>query len=388
MTFCLMIVTSYLTSSLINLVNVPIALAIGTSGYSIYAAGLYLSSKTDGAVTWLVLVGAAACGISAGFFWSTEGAVILSYPESDRKGRYISYWLMYRVMGQLVGGAINLGLNVNDSEAGSLAPNTFIVFVVLQCLAPFVALLLSKPHQVQRRDRTPVQMNLTGSIRSECIAVWRLITKREVLLLLPMIWQTTFSESLVFTMNAEYFTVRSRALGSFLSAIVAVIGNYLLGFFLDWKKISINRRGKCAFLLVYVLQGAWWIYSLVILNNLHRNPPAEAFDWSNQGPFARHFALFIVQILGFNMMYEYTYWIMSALSPENSPELVRLASIVRGVESAGQALSYGVNATSWRLDAVAGLNFGFYGICLLPAWSVIRHVGLNIDKNGHVVGQV
>ena len=41
-----------------------------------------------------------------------------------------------------------------------------------------VALLLSKPHQVQRRDRTPVQMNLTGSVRSECIAVWRLITKR------------------------------------------------------------------------------------------------------------------------------------------------------------------------------------------------------------------
>lgn len=77
-------------------------------------------------------------------------------------------------------------------------------------------------------------------------------------------------------------------------------------------------------------------------------------------------------------MYELTYFIVASNNNDGG-DTVRLASIVRGVESAGQALSYGINATSWRLDAVAGLNFGFYGLCLLPAWLVIRNIGILPD---------
>lgn len=42
------------------------------------AAGLYLN-KVHGTI-WLVLFGATTCGISAGIFWSVEGAIILGYP--------------------------------------------------------------------------------------------------------------------------------------------------------------------------------------------------------------------------------------------------------------------------------------------------------------------
>lgn len=98
-----------------------------------------------------------------------------------------------------------------------------------------------------------------------------------------MIWQTTFSESLTGTYAATYFTVRSRALGSFLSAVVASLGNYALGFFLDSKRLSVNKRCKSAFLFVYACQGGWWIFSLVVLNRLHENKPAEPFDWASAG---------------------------------------------------------------------------------------------------------
>lgn len=378
MTFVLMIFTSWGTSSLINLTSVPIALAIGTSGYSIYAAGLYLSSKTAGQVTWLVLVGAAACGVSAGFFWSTEGAVILSYPERNRIGRYVSYWLMFRVLGQLLGGAINLGLNAQNGQKGMVSTQTYAVFIALQCLAPFVALTLSRPEKVQRHDGTRVVLNLRGSVRSELLAVWRLLCQRRVAMLLPMIWQTTFSESLTGTYAVLYFTVRSRALGSFLSAIVASLGNYALGFFLDWRKISINRRSKWAFAAVYGMQGGWWIFAIVLMRRLHDNPPERGFDWSNQSGFSVHFALYIMLQLGFNLMYELTYWTVAGINDDGG-ETVRLASIVRGVESAGQALSYGINSTSWRLDAVAGLNTGFYAVCLVPAGMVISKIGLLQD---------
>lgn len=180
-----MIFTSWATSSLINLTSVPITLSIGTTGYAVYAAGLYLSTKTAGTTTWLVLVGAACCGISAGFFWSTEGAVILSYPEKDRLGRYVSYWLMFRVLGQLVGGVINLALNYSAAQAGSISLETYGVFIALQCLGPLVALTLSRPEKVQRKDGTKVVLNLEGSVKSELKAVGKLLCRREVALLLP-----------------------------------------------------------------------------------------------------------------------------------------------------------------------------------------------------------
>ncbi|CAO1613788.1 unnamed protein product [Sympodiomycopsis kandeliae] len=367
-TFVLMIFTSYLTSSLINIVGVPIALSIGAAGYAPYAAGLYLSSKTNGDVTWLVLVGATLCGLSAGVFWSTEGAVILSYPERHNVGKYVSYWLMFRVLGQLIGGAINLGLNADNNAKGSIATNTYIVFIVIQCLGPAVALLLSSPHKVQRKDRTPVKLNLEGSVKSECLAVARLLCRKEVYLILPLIWTATFSESLTSTYNVTYFTVRSRALGGFLSAILAMIANYILGFYLDWQKFSINTRGKSAFITVYTLVGATWIAAIVAMNWLHRHPPAEPLDWSVQWSFAGRFALYLFLQISFNVQYQICYWIAQGIN-NDAGQITRLASIVRGVESAGQALSYGLNATTWRLDAVASLNFGFWCLAVVPAWN-------------------
>ncbi|CAG8973965.1 hypothetical protein HYALB_00010085 [Hymenoscyphus albidus] len=38
---------------------------------------------------WLVLVGAVTCGVSAGLFWASEGAVALGYPESSKRGKYL-----------------------------------------------------------------------------------------------------------------------------------------------------------------------------------------------------------------------------------------------------------------------------------------------------------
>lgn len=373
-----MIFTSYFTSSLINVVGVPRTLSIGAAGYAPYAAGLYLSSKTNGDVTWLVLVGATLCGLSAGIFWSCEGAVILSYPERTNVGKYVSYWLMYRVLGQLIGGAINLGLNAKSNAKGSLSTNTYIVFIVIQVLGPLVALTLSSPHKVQRKDRTPVKLNLTGSFKSECKAVAKLICRKDVYLLLPLMWTATFSESLTGTYNVTYFTVRSRALGSFLAAIVAMISNYVLGFFLDWQKISINARSKAAYFTVYTLAGAIWVSAIVAMNWLHRHPPAEPLDWSFQRPFAGRFALYLLLQVSFNIQYQFVYWIAQALN-DDAGEITRLASIIRGTESAGQALSYGINSTTWRLDAVASLNFGFWVVSVIPAWFVVKKAGILED---------
>lgn len=345
------------------------------TGYAPYAAGLYLNSVNG--TQWLIILGAALCGISAGTFWSVEGSIALGYPERLKQARYISYWLMFRVLGQLLGGIINLALNYNDSEKGSISTNTYLVFVVLQCLGPFCAMLLSPPHKVQRTDKTPVYLHIESSTRRELILMCKTITKPQVLLLLPIIWQSTWSEALIGTYAVNYFTVRSRALGSLLSAITASLSNYILGFFLDWKKPSINTRAKSSFIVIYGLQAGWWAWAIYIMHKYHNTTPKPTFDWTTPG-YGEGFGAYIFLQIGFNVMYELNYWVIGNIS-EDPAEIIRLASIVRGVESAGQCVSYGVNSTSWRLDAVAGLNAAQWAVSILPAWLVIRKIGVLDD---------
>lgn len=56
-----------------------------------------------------MLFGAALCGISAGIFWATEGALILGYPEARKRGVALAIWLGFKSGGQILGGAINVG---------------------------------------------------------------------------------------------------------------------------------------------------------------------------------------------------------------------------------------------------------------------------------------
>lgn len=231
-------------------------------------------------------LGAALCGISAGFFWSTEGAIALSYPERNKQGVYLSYWLMFRVGGQLLGGIINLGLNADRSQEGSVGTNTYLVFIALQACAPFVAMLLSPPNKVQRKDGSPVYLNVESNLKREVKNMFKLLCNQKILFLLPLIWMGTFSEALTSTYAVTYFSVRSRALGSLLSAVVSALANYLLGLFIDTKKLNLNQRAKIIFFGVYVvLQGTWWGLSIWLMNKYHETDPKPSFDWETPVSF-------------------------------------------------------------------------------------------------------
>lgn len=73
-----------------NAIGFRYTLSLGSIGYPLYAAGLYLNNRTG--ATWLVYFGSVTCGISAGLFWSVEGAIATGYPEQHKRGRYIATW--------------------------------------------------------------------------------------------------------------------------------------------------------------------------------------------------------------------------------------------------------------------------------------------------------
>lgn len=128
--FSLMTITCLLGSVLINRIGFRYTLALGTTGYVLYSAALYQNNRHG--TVWFIYFGSAACGITAGLFWAAEGAIMLSYPPPENRGKYLAYWLAYRNSGAILGGAINLGFNYSGKRLGKLDWRTYIVFVVLR----------------------------------------------------------------------------------------------------------------------------------------------------------------------------------------------------------------------------------------------------------------
>ncbi|KAI0729071.1 major facilitator superfamily domain-containing protein [Fomitopsis betulina] len=373
LTFSLMVLTCYFSSVLVRFIGIKWTLIMGTTGYAPYAAGLYTNNRFGN--EWLVLLGAALCGLSAGIFWTSEAAIALSYPEPYNQGRFLGLWLTFRVGGQVLGGAINLGINAKRDEAGSVSYYVYLVFIALQALAPFAGLLLNRPEQVERKDGVPVRLQITGSPLVELKEMATLFFSKNFLLIVPLISQAVYSEAVTFTYQSLWFTVRVRALGSFLSGIVALLAGNLLGAFLDYTKLKLHTRARWAFFVIFGLQGAWWIWATILVTDFRKTQPT--YDWVDPG-FAKGFALFLFLIIGFQIQYLYLYFIVGKLAGSEA-EVVRIAGLLRGTESAAQAISYGLN--SLPLFAEVGgvyLNFGLWAISLFPAWLVIRQIGYTL----------
>ncbi|OIW24554.1 MFS general substrate transporter [Coniochaeta ligniaria NRRL 30616] len=370
LTFCLMVVSCYFSSVLVHYIGIKGALMFGTIGYAPYAAGLYTNNRFG--IEWLTLLGAALCGISAGVFWSAEAAIAIAYPEPWNRGKALGYWLTYRLSGQILGGAINLGLNADNNEAGKVSYTVFLVFIGLQASGPFVALLLNKPEKVQRRDGKKVDLSITQHPWHEIKTTTRLFFGKKFLLIVLFIGQAVFAEAVFFTYLSLWFSVRARALGSFLSGIVAVISGNLLGAWLDRTKVPLKTRARSSFWAIATLQGGWWIWATVLVSRFRNTLPT--YDWSSDH-FGSAFGVFLFLVIGFQINYLFLYFIIHNLA-EDEPDVIRYAALLRGTESAWQALSYGLGSLT-VFGQVGGvyLNFALWAVSIFPAWLVLRHFG-------------
>ncbi|KAJ5334083.1 hypothetical protein MYU51_013125 [Penicillium brevicompactum] len=370
LTFGLMVVSCFLSSVIVRFIGIKWTLIVGTMGYAPYAAGLYTNNRFGN--EWLVLLGAALCGISAGIFWMAEAAIALSYPEPYNQGRFLGFWLGFRVGGQILGGAINLGINADRSTSGSVSYTVYIIFIALQALGPFAGLLLSSPSKVQRKDGIPVRLEVNNSIGYELKATAKLWVSRKFLLIIPFICQAVYTEAVMFSYEGLWFSVRARALGSFLSGVIALIIGNVLGAFLDSKRISLEKRARYAFFFVVAWQGMCWIWATVVTTEFHKTNPA--YDWASPG-FGRAFVLFLFWVAGFQLNYMYLFFLVGNLA-EDQEEVVRIAGLLRGTESAAQCVSYGLSSVN--IMAAVGsiyLNFGLWAIAILPAWLVVKQIG-------------
>ncbi|TEA17291.1 UNC93-like protein [Colletotrichum sidae] len=367
----MMVVTCSLGSVMANRIGLKNALIFGTTGYAIYSASLYTNNRYGN--EWFVYVGSAACGITAGVFWAAEGAIMISYPEDHKRGRYLAYWLAYRNGGSIVGGAINLAFNSTGKTTGKLDYRTYIVFVALQCLGPFVAMLLSPPEKVQRQDGKQVATAERIPTVAELKEVAKILVRKDFLLVFPFFFYATFLLSYAGSFLSLYFSVRSRALASLVSALAQITANFFFGHFLDWTRFTINQRARFAYIGMMALFGGMWVWATVIQHEYGQHAPA--LDWEDTG-FGRGWALYILLQVNFALAYNFGYWLAGYIA-RDAAEIVRFTSTVRAVEAAGGAVASGISSTHAPLIAAVGVNFGLWGVALVPTYLIVRSIGLN-----------
>ncbi|SMR52632.1 unnamed protein product [Zymoseptoria tritici ST99CH_3D1] len=361
-----------------NRIGLSWTLFIGAIGYPIYSAGLYCNNRFGN--EWLVLVGAATCGISAGLFWASEGTVALGYPEPSKRGRYMNIWLWFRTSGPLLGGIIVLALN-NDAEAkkkGKVGYQTYLVFTALQCLAAPIALLLTPPEKVQRADGSKVIVRAEKSFEAEFVALKNVCMRKNILLLLPIFWAAYFNQY-NGNFTVYYFGVRARALIGLTSYLGALVSSQIISTLLDYKGLSVKRRIEYGFFYVVFLHVVAWTYAWVVQEQFTRTEPV--YDWADAG-FVKGFFVVILWQFSQQALQNWLYYLLST-STDNISEMARFSGILRGQESFAQAISYGINTQNWKGGRVPmGINTGLLVLAVVPTWLVVRdHVPQVGDKH-------
>ncbi|KAF5373820.1 hypothetical protein D9758_000814 [Tetrapyrgos nigripes] len=108
-------------------------MVISSTGDIIYSGSLYLNSKNG--TEWFLMFGSIISSCTDGLMYTVEGPIITAYPEPDHRGRMLGLWVFTRNAAPVIGG-------------------------------PFIALLLSPPEKVQRRDGVRIVMRKAGWVQT------------------------------------------------------------------------------------------------------------------------------------------------------------------------------------------------------------------------------
>lgn len=101
-----------------------------------FSHGLYLIMTL---CKGFVIFAGALLGVCAGLLWTAQGAIMMSYPPEEMKGRYISWFWMIFNLGAVIGGLIPLGQNINTTTKGTVSDGTYVGFIVLTALGALLA---------------------------------------------------------------------------------------------------------------------------------------------------------------------------------------------------------------------------------------------------------
>lgn len=290
-------VVGFFAGTFANRLGIRLTMSLGGLGYCIYAAS-FLSYNHTQNLGFVVFAGA-FLGVCAGLLWTGQGAIMMSYPPEEYKGRYISwFWIIFN-LGAVVGALIPLGQDVNN-HTGPVTDGTYAAFMVLMFAGAVIALFLCNASNVQREDGSHVILMKNPSWQTEFVGLWETVYQDPwVVLLFPMFFvSNVFYTYQTNEMNAGLFDTRTRTLNNVLYWLSQIFGAILFGYALDYKGLSRSLRAKIALItlvvLTFVVWGGGWAWQ-------RKQPTREqasakdyvGIDWTDGGTYIGPMFLYI-----------------------------------------------------------------------------------------------
>ncbi|KAE8146598.1 major facilitator superfamily domain-containing protein [Aspergillus avenaceus] len=360
--YALLAVVCFLGGPIVNKLGVKWALVIGSMSFPIQGSAYYCNSKFGN--QWYLILSGAIGGVGTACWYVAEAGAIMTLAPSGARGKYLALWIVSRNLGQLVGGAINLSKNHEKGADGGVTPDTFIAFVIIECIALPFALLITPFERVIRSDGTRIVTSETLSTKLELKRIFKTVTSKLIVLsALWALWSFFYSGSWT-TYLGIYFSVRARALSSLVSPFFCIIGCFGLGYILDMKSLSQRRRAQIGLYMVVILNVGVYIWSIIMQTRFNHHNPGY-IDWDDRLYPSSFLPYFFVQTTG-PLSQSYMYWLLSSFATD-AQENVRNGAAFRCIEAIGQAISYGMN-TQTTSDPLVGfcVTFALLGAALLP----------------------
>ncbi|KAF4760223.1 hypothetical protein HAV15_006533 [Penicillium sp. str.  len=302
-TYAMLAIVCFFGGPLVNKIGIKWALVIGSMSFPIEGSAYYCNSKFGN--QWYLILSGAISGVGTACWYVAEAGAVMTLAPSGARGKYLALWIVSRNLGQLVGGAINLSKNYEKGVSGGVTPDTYIAFLIIECLA----------------------------------GTWN-------------------------TYLATYFTVRARTLSSLISPFACNIGCFGLGFILDMKGLSQRRRAQIGLYTVVILNVGVYIWSIIMQVKFNHNDPG-AIDWDDGLYPSAFLPYFFVQTTG-PLSQSYMYWLLSSFATD-AQENVRNGAAFRCIEAVGQAIAYGMNTQTTNNPLVGFcVTFALLGASLLP----------------------
>ncbi len=185
----------------------------------------------------------------------------------------------FQNLGASIGGIIALALNVEKDYRGVVTNATYIALMTLMCLGFPFALLLPTANKVQRTDGRSVVLRKQPSLASEFKVLKSIFSKSWVWALIPLIIYAQWFLSFQWQFNFAYFTVRARALNSFLFYVLGLISALAMGQLLDNTRWKRQTRAKVGFVIITVTTGASWILGQIV--QVHYDKKKPTIDWND-----------------------------------------------------------------------------------------------------------
>ncbi|KAL5120642.1 hypothetical protein ACEQ8H_001390 [Pleosporales sp. CAS-2024a] len=360
--YTMLAVCCALGGPIVNKLGTKWALVIGACSFPIQGSSYYCNSKFGN--QWYLVFGGFLSGIGTGTWYVAESGTIMSLAPSGARGKYLALWIVSRNLGQLVGGAINLSKNHLKGVEGGVTPETYIAFVIIECMALPFAFLISPLERVVRSDGTRILVSEKIGTKKEFKLIQTTMTSK--LILLSAFWAiwSFFYGGTWSTYLATYFSVRARALSSLVSPFFCIVGCFGLGFILDLKGVSQRRRAQLGLFTVVILNLGVYIWSIVMQNRFRISNPG-AIDWDDSLYATSFLPYFFVQTTG-PLSQSYMYWLLSSFATDAQAN-VRNGAAFRCIEAIGQAISYGMN-TQITTSPLIGMcvTFGLMALALGP----------------------